>query len=442
MRRFVRRQARHLRACALPVLVVLATLSLGLAVGGWPRADAAPVSQVPAVVGLAPAEAQDLIKKWSPPDGSVAVAQLLPPGIPDLADPAPVVVVRQGTPVSPTPGLSRRTTQVPLTLGVVMPTLTDGTRSAATQVLESDALMSVTWTPTDAADDDIVTGQSPTPGTLVAFTDPVVVSFTRYVPVPNVGGLSLKEASRRIAAAGLAPASTATSGHVTDQFPPPLTLVLPGSTVTLTLDPGVTVPNVVGLTVDQARQAVEQAGLVLNPPSAAGRVTDQRPVAGRSVRRGRGVSVTVVPLPGLVVPDVVGKTVPEARKTLADAGLRLVEPSVAGRVVGQRPRAGSLAFPGSSVAVTIAVPPASHRWQLAAAVLAGLLALGATAVTVRRWRRRRWIAQHVRVTMSRDAGLARRRDGGIGSRSWRITVARRPGPAADPLAKEVTHADR
>ena len=359
-----------------------------------------------------PDVAKARIGAWSPGDGSVAVADFTPAVLPEnLAGLA--TVVRQGAPVGSTaPGQRVQQTLVPLTLGVEMPNLVGSTRSTATARLARFGLTSLTWIPADAADDDTVTGQSPTAGTLVAFADPVVVSFTESVPVPNVLGLTVNGARRRVTAAGLVLGTARRTGRVTDQQPAAGTLVSRESTVSVTLDIGVTVPNLLGLTVEQARQAVEQAGLVLDAPDAEGRVIKQRPRAGRSVARGRVVAVTVEPIPVLIVPDVVGMTVQRARQVLERAGLQLDAPNIDGHVIGQRPRAGSSA---------------------------GLLAVVLSAITGRRWRRRRWVARHVRVTPTLDPGNARRR-GGAATQSWRVSVQGSPGPTIPAQAKKVTHA--
>jgi beta-lactam-binding protein with PASTA domain len=321
-----------------------------------------------------------------------------------------------------------------------MPDLVGSTRSRTRQLLARFALTSPTWIPADAGDEQTVTGQSPPAGALVAFADPVVVSFTESVPVPNILGLKVDAARRIVEAAGLVLGTSQHTGRVTDQQPAAETLVSRESTVTVRLGPGVTVPNLLGLTVEEARQAAEQAGLELDTPSATGRVIGQRPRAGRSVARGKVVVVTVEPIPELIVPDVVGMTVQRARTTLERAGLRLDAPDIAGDIIGQRPPAGSSVVPGTTVAVTIALPTAADRRLLVAAGSAGLLAIGASAITGRRWRRRRWVAQHVRVTPTRDPGNALRH-GDMETQSWRVTVQNNPGPAIPAQARKVTHAD-
>jgi beta-lactam-binding protein with PASTA domain len=392
----------------------------------------------------APDVAEARIKAWSPGDGSVAVPAFSPGVLPDNLR-GVATVVRQGAPAGVSaPSQRVRQTLVPLTLGVEMPNLVGSIRSTATQRLARFGLTSLTWIPADAADDDTVTGQSPTAGTLVAFNDPVAVSFTESVPVPNVLGLTVNEARSRVAAAGLVLGTTRRTGRVTDQRPVAQTLVSRESTVSVTLDLGVTVPNVLGLTVEQGRQAVEQAGLVLDTPDAAGRIIGQRPRAGRSVARGRVVSVTVEPIPLLIVPNVIGLTVQRARQVLEQAGLQLDAPDIDGQVIGQRPRAGSSALPGTTVAVTIALPPPSRRGLVLTALLAGLLAAVVATVTGRRWRRRRWVAHHVRVTPTFDRGFALRRDGAAtdgATHFWRVSVQSSPGPTIPAQARRVTHVD-
>jgi beta-lactam-binding protein with PASTA domain len=436
--------AHRQRARSARVLLVLGGAAILLAnatVAGSPPALAAQADQPPNVIHDPPDVAQARIKAWSPADGSEAVADFSPAVVPDNVG-GLAIVVRQGAPVIEPSAPSQRVnrTLVPLTLGVEMPDLVGKTRSGSSQLLARFALTSLTWIPADAGDEDTVTGQSPPADTLVAFADPVVVSFTESVPVPNVLGLKVNAARRIVEAAGLVLGTSRQTGRVIDQQPAAETLVSRESTVTVTLDAGVTVPNLLGLTVAEARQAAEQAGLVLDTPEAAGRVIGQRPRAGRSVARGKVVAVTVEPLLELIVPNVVGMTVQRARKTLERAGLRLDGPDIRGDVIGQRPRAGSSALPGTTVAVTIAVPPTSDPRLLVAAVTAGLLAVGTSAITGRRWRRRRWIAHHVRVMPTRDPGNALR-PGGAVTRSWRVTVQNNPGPTIPAQARRVTHAD-
>ncbi len=137
----------------------------------------------------------------------------------------------------------------------------------------------------------------------------------------------------------------------------------------------VSVPDVEGLALSEARGRLGAAGLgteVRRQQSSeedAGRVLEQSVPSGRRVNEGSRVLLAVgksprpvsgegVPVRG-EVPDLVGLPYPEAEKTLEEAGFVLggVEeaPSQtvpAGVIVAQEPRAGGEAPPGSAVTLT------------------------------------------------------------------------------------------
>lgn len=89
------------------------------------------------------------------------------------------------------------------------------------------------------------------------------------------------------------------------------------------------VPNVVGLTMDRARTALDQAELLLvatdeseNTTAPAGQIVLQRPLPGSKLPPGESVKVLVSRPPVLVkVPHVVGQSVGEARRRLEHARL-------------------------------------------------------------------------------------------------------------------------
>ncbi len=90
----------------------------------------------------------------------------------------------------------------------------------------------------------------------------------------------------------------------------------------------VSVPIVVGQTLDSARAEIERAGLQIDIRRRADRaprdiVFDQAPNAGRKVDDGSTVAVFVSNGPGTVkVPDVVGLTEADAKRRVRAAGLR------------------------------------------------------------------------------------------------------------------------
>ncbi|HUZ19288.1 MAG TPA: Stk1 family PASTA domain-containing Ser/Thr kinase [Acidimicrobiales bacterium] len=99
------------------------------------------------------------------------------------------------------------------------------------------------------------------------------------------------------------PNGTVASGSVITSNPPPGTQHPQGTSVTLTVSGGgVAVPNVVGLTQSAAEQLLSSKGLnaQLGPPStstvyAAGIVGNQSPQAGKLVKTGRTIYISLVP---------------------------------------------------------------------------------------------------------------------------------------------------
>jgi beta-lactam-binding protein with PASTA domain len=172
-----------------------------------------------------------------------------------------------------------------------------------------------------------------------------------------------------------APAA-ALSGAVEKQEPAPGTTVKKGSKVTLTIHSKYVdlrpVPELAGLSLADARQALERAGLVPTPsllgaaPTAgqAGRVAAQRPGPGTPVAQGSSVEIDIYgeyAPPRAGVPDVRGMTLSEAQHALRNAGFGL-EPVLLGaapsaqqaqKVNAQSPAPGTTAAPGTTVRVDV-----------------------------------------------------------------------------------------
>ncbi|MGH4017306.1 MAG: PASTA domain-containing protein [Pseudonocardiaceae bacterium] len=144
--------------------------------------------------------------------------------------------------------------------------------------------------------------------------------------------------------------------------------ILASATFTVTAPPEVmvVVPNLVGSPPRDAPAALQREGLVLGRVSGSGDVIDsQNPAAGTEVRRGSRVNITLVrsasPEELVEVPNLVNRTVDEAREALAAAGLVLGNnPAGDRRVLGQTPAAGVRVARGTPVTVTVSevpVPP-------------------------------------------------------------------------------------
>ncbi len=131
--------------------------------------------------------------------------------------------------------------------------------------------------------------------------------------------------------------------------------------------PSVAVPNVVGMTTDQANQTLTSAGLKLGrettqvsdaPPNT---IISQNPVSGAQLQQGQGVAVVISAGKEKVnVPNLIGLTsVNDARLALSDATLNLgsVEErdsdAPQGSVIAQDPTASTSVDAGSRVNIAV-----------------------------------------------------------------------------------------
>lgn len=160
-------------------------------------------------------------------------------------------------------------------------------------------------------------------------------------------------------------------GQVFKTDPKVGTEVEKGSTVTLFVSKGsqkVSVPNLDGKTVEEAKQRLKQAGLELGSqnkqPSSEpeGTIIGSEPPGGERVSRGTSVDVTVSG-GGATVPNVLGDSVDQARSRLEGAGFvvsvqqQTTTNGTPGTVITQSPEGGSKAGPGSVVTITVAQAP-------------------------------------------------------------------------------------
>lgn len=125
--------------------------------------------------------------------------------------------------------------------------------------------------------------------------------------------------------------------------------------------PQVIVPDVTGMGLDEARKALNEAGLSSDTDGVADTVTAQTPAAGAKLQAGgrvmlytyEGEPMTAAEL--VTVPDVKGMSVVEAGRQLRARGLEMVL-NGSGLAVRQSPAAGTFAAPGSTVTVTFENP--------------------------------------------------------------------------------------
>jgi eukaryotic-like serine/threonine-protein kinase len=183
------------------------------------------------------------------------------------------------------------------------------------------------------------------------------------VAVPQVNGLSQKQATEQVQKAGLMPkvvhqaSPTVQKGLVITTSPANGNLVARGTTVTLFVSngpPKVKVPNVLHQNEADARNLLTNEGFRVkevtdqNSTAKPNTVVGQNPAPNTLVNKGATVTLSVSP-GGSQIPNVVGEQVAIAQGQLANAGFANVQvnevssPGVQdGIVTGQNPTAGQL----------------------------------------------------------------------------------------------------
>ncbi|MFG2587353.1 Stk1 family PASTA domain-containing Ser/Thr kinase [Streptomyces sp. NPDC048438] len=258
-----------------------------------------------------------------------------------------------------------------------VPSLLGKTQSAAEKRLADEGLdlKGVERSYSDTVKRGTVISSDPGSGERIRGNDAVKLVISRgpeIVKVPDVEALALAEARRELKKAGLAPGMVTREfseeidrGKVIRTDPRAGTERHPDSAVALVVSKGspVDVPDVSGLSVEDATAALDEAGLKakvlsdrVNSPEAAGEIARQSPGSGAEAAEGDTVELTVSKGPRMLqVPDVKGKDVDEARSTLEDAGfeVKVDRPflSFSDTVGSQSVEGGEKAAEGSTITI-------------------------------------------------------------------------------------------
>ncbi|HVF04407.1 MAG TPA: Stk1 family PASTA domain-containing Ser/Thr kinase [Frankiaceae bacterium] len=156
----------------------------------------------------------------------------------------------------------------------------------------------------------IVVNQDPLSGFSARRGDAINLTVSRgieRIPVPDVTGQQLEDARRDLESLGFKVKVTekeqvGAPGRVLAVNPPPRTVLAKGATVTLTVISGqLTVPDVFGMTYEQARAKLEQAGfnnvaredVQTDNPAEVGTVVEQDPKAGAKADRDAQITLRV-----------------------------------------------------------------------------------------------------------------------------------------------------
>lgn len=213
---------------------------------------------------------------------------------------------------------------------------------------------------------------------LVLIIDNIVMPFYVTAPettVPYVLGMNQEEAFQTLIDADFEPVISDTSfgvslpaGKIFLQKPEAGKIVKEGRTVFLFISGGdqtIAVPLLKGKSVLDARFALERVGLKLGKieelPSTNPKdmIFDQQFEEGTKLRKGQSVAVTVSIGKGfgdIEVPDLIGKSLTEARRVLADSSLKVGKISfqfsstlLPNTVLDQYPAPGNKLYSGDEV---------------------------------------------------------------------------------------------
>lgn len=225
-----------------------------------------------------------------------------------------------------------------------------------------------------------IISQKPDPGTKVkkGSTIRVVVSKGEApVEVPDLIGKSELEAGQILGELGLRigdvnyeNSDKIPADAILKQSPKPKTMVTKGSVVNITISKGVEVvivPDVEGLTLEKAKEALSKVGLKYRVSEEEsntvekGKVIRQSPPASDTLKKGETVLLVVSKGPSIVtVPNVVGEDSLNARQKLENLGLtvdiqyvEVLEEEQVGKVLQQSPEANQKVVVGSSVTIWV-----------------------------------------------------------------------------------------
>ena len=152
-------------------------------------------------------------------------------------------------------------------------------------------------------------------------------------------------------------------GHVAEVKPAAGSEVQTGSTIVVHMSKGkppVTVPDVQGLSMDDARKALRDAGLnpvdgdpVEDSSEKSGHVAEQSPKAGEQVDPEKNKDVEIRESTSQRVPWVFGLTAERAKEKLEDSGFEVkIKGNPQGFVISQSPGPGSRSHRGATVTLT------------------------------------------------------------------------------------------
>jgi beta-lactam-binding protein with PASTA domain len=296
-------------------------------------------------------------------------ASTLAPGTVIEQDPEPYAIAELGMTVDLVVSRARET-QVPEVIGLEL--------DAAVEVLES-ARLSVGQVTEEVSDSPpgTVIGQGIPGGTTVALNTAVdlIVAKAATTEVPDLIGAPLDRAREMLKKARLRAgpisreASEKPEGTVIRQQPQAGSEVAVNARVRLVVarPRQATVPHVLGMDLERALEAIEEAGLetdeVVHEPSdeRPGTVIAVEPEGGTEVEPGSEVTVIVSKSQRVIVPDLTGLTQEEAERVARHHDLKVGRiirrrsRESEGTIIGQKPEGGTEVRAGTSIRLTLPI---------------------------------------------------------------------------------------
>jgi serine/threonine-protein kinase len=260
---------------------------------------------------------------------------------------------------------------------LTVPDVIDRESATASQILQNRGFeVDIVTVVNPDVERDHVAAQDPRPNTEAPEGSIVTITVSGGpgdAAVPAVAGMPQDEAEQALEDAGFKSRvdrvydDEVRNGRVVGTSPPAGSTLERGSEVTLQVSRGpeqVEVPDVTGDSQDNARSALEGAGLRVGKITreesgeAPGTVIEQSPAAGEQLDKGAAVDLTVAE--ATAIPDVVDLTEEEAQAELEDAGFEvrvrdeaITDPADEGIVLEQEPAAGEERRQGSRVTIVV-----------------------------------------------------------------------------------------
>lgn len=199
------------------------------------------------------------------------------------------------------------------------------------------------------------------------------------VVVPDLRGYTYEEAEQELESLGLEIekgnevfSDEYDEGQIVSQSPKPDMEVKKGKSIRVNISKGSgmeTVPNVIGMTESQAREALEAKGFQLGrvteeeSSQVAGTVVRQSPVSGTEAESGSAVDIVIakeVQKQEVAMPGLLGKSLASAQAAIENAGLTVGNVTYAyssdypeGQVMEQQYGSGTSLEKGTSVSIVI-----------------------------------------------------------------------------------------